>query len=125
MRDQLSEQEARRLAHHLHELIRIQKRSQRSIEQQLGLGTSGLSKILNGTIRLQVGHVLMILGVLGISPGQFFRAAYPKEEPEHPALVKLRELAGEGRPQEESPEFDARVRRSLLRLLGEPLRSEA
>jgi len=119
-RDQEHEEESRRLAQHLYELLRIQKRSQRSIEQQLGLGSAGLSKILNGTIRLQVGHLLMILGVLGISPGQFFRAAYPKEEPEHPSLAKLRELKGDLKEDEESPLFDDRVRRALLRLLKEP-----
>jgi len=119
-RDQDHDKESRRLAQHLYELLRIQKRSQRSIEQQLGLGSAGLSKILNGTIRLQVGHLLMILGVLGISPGQFFRAAYPKEEPEHPTLAKLRELKGDLKGEEESPMFDDRVRRALLRLLKEP-----
>ena len=118
-RDQGHEEESRRLAQLLYQMLRIQNRSQRSIEQQLGLGSAGLSKILNGTIRLQAGHLLMILGVLGISPGQFFRAAYPKEEPEHPTLAKLREIKGET-VEEDSPVFDARVRRSLLRLLQEP-----
>lgn len=119
-RNQEHEEESRRLAQHLYELLRIQKRSQRSIEQQLGLGSAGLSKILNGTIRLQIGHVLMILDVLGVSPGQFFRAVYPKEEPEHPTLAKLREIKGDLKEGEDSPVFDDRVRRSLLRLLREP-----
>jgi transcriptional regulator with XRE-family HTH domain len=117
MRNEAYEQEALRVARHLHQLIRIQERSQRSIEKELGLGSAILSKMLNGTIRLQVSHVLMILDALGIPPGQFFRAVYPKKGREHAALVKLRQAAGD-ELEEDSPEFDARVRRSLLRLLG-------
>jgi hypothetical protein len=66
----------------------------------------------------------MLLAVLGISPGQFFRYAYPKEEKEHPSLARLRELNGEGE-EADSPEFDDKVRRALVRLLGEQLRAEA
>ncbi len=123
MRAQEHEQETRRIAEHLHELIRIQKRSQRSIEQELGLGSAILSKMLNGTIRLQFSHVLMILSALGVPPGQFFRTVFPQKGHDHPSLIKLRELHGEVQEQD-SPEFDDRVRRSLLRLLGE-LRDEA
>jgi transcriptional regulator with XRE-family HTH domain len=117
------EQQTRNLAQQLHRVMRIQGRSQRSVEQQLGLGSAVLSKMLNGTIRLQVSHVFMLLDVLGISPGQFFRFVYPQNEPEHPDLEKLRLARGEVEPVD-SPEFDDRVRRSLLRLLGE-LRAEA
>jgi transcriptional regulator with XRE-family HTH domain len=124
MKSDAHEQETQRITRELHRLIRIQERSQRSVEQELGLGSAVLSKMLNGTIRLQVSHVFMLLDVLGISPGQFFRYAYPKEEKEHPSLAKLRELNGEAE-EVDSPEFDDRVRRALVRLLGEPLRSEA
>jgi transcriptional regulator with XRE-family HTH domain len=125
MRDQEQEQEVRRIAEHLQELIRIEKRSQRSIEQQLGLGSAILSKMLNGTIRLQLSHVLMVLSALEIPPGQFFRAVFPNRGgKEHPALVKLREMHGE-LVEQDSPELDDRIRRSLLRILKEPSRDEA
>lgn len=124
MESQAHEQEARRIARQLSQLIRAQGRSQRSIEEELGLGSAVLSKMLNGTIRLQVSHVLMILAALEISPGQFFRALYPKEERDHPALAKLREEPAEV-PGEESTEFDDRIRRSLLRLLGQPLQRKS
>lgn len=116
MRNEEYEQEARRIARYLHQLIRIQERSQRSIEQELGLGSAILSKMLNGTIRLQMSHVLMILSVLDVPPGQFFRVMYPKKGREHPALVKMRQAAGEDL-EDDSPEFDDRVRRALLRVL--------
>ena len=34
------------------------------------LGSSGLSKVLHGVVRLQMDHVLRILDVLEIPPGQ-------------------------------------------------------
>lgn len=105
----------------LNKLLQLEGRSQRSLEQELGLGSSGMSKILKGIIRLQVGHVLMILEALEIPPGQFFRLVYPEEGREHPTLAKLRapETEPEGAvAEEDSPEFDARVRRALLRLLS-------
>ena len=101
----------------LNKLLQLEGRSQRSVEQELGLGSSGMSKILKGIIRLQVSHVLMILEALEIPPGQFFRLVYPEEGQEHPTLAKLRESEG-AVAEEDSPDFDARVRRALLRLLS-------
>jgi transcriptional regulator with XRE-family HTH domain len=114
------EQEIRRITQLLSQLIHIEGRSQRSLEQELGLGSSGVSKILKGVIRLQVSHVLTILGALGIPPGQFFGLVFPSQGREHPSLEKLRELEGVA-VEEDSPEFDNRVRRALLRLLAKEL----
>ena len=113
------ERDIRRMIELLNKLLQLEGRSQRSLEQELGLGSSGMSKILKGVIRLQVSHVLMILEALEIPPGQFFRLVYPEEGREHPALAKLREAESEGAVEEaDSPDFDARVRRALLRLLS-------
>jgi transcriptional regulator with XRE-family HTH domain len=117
-------QEIRRITQLLNQLIQIEGRSQRSLEQELGLGSSGMSKILKGVIRLQVSHVLTILGALGIPPGQFFALIFPNEGRAHPSLKKLRELEGV-EVEEDSPEFDNRVRRSLLRLLTNELQRKA
>lgn len=123
MRHQEFEQQAQAVAQDLHQLIRMEKRSQRSIEQQLGMGSAILSKLLNGTIRLQYSHVLMVLSALGMTPGQFFRVVYPDPGPENPTLVELGKQKG-GQQAEDSPEFDGRVLRALVRLLGQ-LQSEA
>lgn len=117
-------QDIRRITQLLNQLIHIEGRSQRSLEQQLGLGSSGMSKILKGVIRLQVSHVLSILEALGIPPGQFFALVFPGQGREHPSLEKLRELEGVA-VEEDSPEFDDRVRRSLLRLLSGELQGKA
>lgn len=118
------EDEIRRITGLLEKLMQLEGRSQRSMEQELGLGTSGMSKILKGVVRLQLNHVLMILEVLGIPPGQFFQLAFHETGREHPSLAKLRQMEGSGE-EEDSPEFDARVGRALLRILAEQLRREA
>jgi transcriptional regulator with XRE-family HTH domain len=117
------DEESRRLARLLAYLLKLDDRSIRSVEQELGLGSSALGKVLNGTIRLQMSHVLMILGVLDMPPGEFFSLAYPQKSLAPHRLVK--EMARlQGPEGEESPQFEARVRRTLLRLLWELLRHE-
>ena len=71
-----------------------------------------------------VGWILsMVLSALGMTPGQFFRVVYPDPGPENPTLVELGKQKG-GQQAEDSPEFDGRVLRALVRLLGQ-LQSEA
>jgi transcriptional regulator with XRE-family HTH domain len=123
------ESEIRRLADLLGNVVRLSKRSRRSLEAALGLGSSGLSKILNGTVRLQVSHVLTLLEALRVDPYDFFRLAYSRRRLEKsPLIEQLRALVErEEAPKEkeepppggELPEFEERVRRVLLRLLSE------
>ena len=123
----LNAEDTRRLAEILSVLIRVSGRSRRSIEEEMGLGSSGLSKILGGTVRLQVTHVLDILKALQVDPGDFFRMAFPRRRlRQSPILEKARALIlqGPGEPEEddefgELPEFEERVRRVLLQILGE------
>jgi transcriptional regulator with XRE-family HTH domain len=125
MGDSMSD-ESRRLAELLSLLVRLSRRSRRSIEEELGLGSSALSKILGGTVRLQVTHVLEILAVLEVDPGDFFRVAYPRRHlRQSPLLERARsflqpedEEAGGEEGFEELPEFQERVRRVLLQLLS-------
>lgn len=123
------EPEVRRLAELLAMVVRMSGRSRRSIEAELGLGSSGLSKILNGTVRLQVSHVMSILQAVGVEPGEFFQAAFPRRgSPRRSGLMKEVRLllepdaahaadtgSGEADDQED---FDERVRLVMLRLLG-------
>ncbi|HET9226721.1 MAG TPA: hypothetical protein VFR31_08640, partial [Thermoanaerobaculia bacterium] len=78
MEDSRVESDVRRLAELLEQVVRLSKRSRRSLESELGLGSSGLSKVLRGTVRLQISHVLSILEVLEVDPYDFFRAAYSR-----------------------------------------------
>ncbi|HYU32519.1 MAG TPA: hypothetical protein VEW48_10180 [Thermoanaerobaculia bacterium] len=119
-KEQTHDDQIRRTTRFLSQLIEIDGRSQRTLEPLLGLGSSGLSKVLHGVVRLQMDHLLRILDVLGIPPGQFFAAVFPGWGRTHPSILKLREINGE--PEEEdTPEFDARIGRALLRLLAENL----
>lgn len=129
------EPEVRRLAELLAMVVRMSGRSRRSIEAELGLGSSGLSKILNGTVRLQVSHVVSILQAVGVEPGEFFQAAFPRRgSPRRSGLMKEVRLllepdaahaahaarAADTGPGEadDQEDFDERVRLVMLRLLG-------
>lgn len=122
--------ETRRLADLLDHVVRLSKRSRRSLEAELGLGSSGLSKILKGTIRLQVSHVLSVLEALQVDPYDFFRVAYGRRRLEKsPLIEQLRALVEPEREKEakngkrpagaEPPDFEDRVRQVLLKLLSE------
>jgi hypothetical protein len=121
--EDLHEREAARLAELLSLLVRTSGRSRRSIEQELGLGSAGLGKILGGTVRLQMSHVLMILAALHVDPGDFFRWVYPfrgrsSELIEHARALGSPEPLEAGLPPDRpDAAFDERVRASLLRLL--------
>jgi len=112
------DEQSRQVARSLEGLILISRRTRRSLEEELGLGSAGLSKILNGTVRLQMSHVFLITRALGVDPGQFFQWAVPAHGPRSPLIAQAR---GE-QPDEAAglavSEFDSRVKESLARLLG-------
>ena len=124
--------EVRRVAELLSMVVRMSGRSRRSIEEELGLGSSGLSKILNGTVRLQMSHILSILQAVEVDPGEFFQVAYPRRWARRKrGLMKQVRLLMNEEPvpepeetddldglEEELEDFDERVRLVMLRLLG-------
>lgn len=118
--DQDADQEAKRLVDLLASLIRLSGRSLRSIEAELGMGSSVLSKILSGVIRPQLSYVLMICSALGIHPAHFFRLAYPHPGPADPLVEQYLESQGL-RSKEENAEddLDQKVREALFRVLDE------
>ena len=122
MEDSRIDSEVRRLAELLDRVVRLSKRSRRSLESDLGLGSSGLSKVLNGTVRLQFSHVLSILEAIQVDPYDFFRSAYPERRWKKNPIVEQLHIPGEQEgteAEDDLPEFDERVRQVLLRLLGE------
>lgn len=76
---QVEDEELRRLLVLLAEVVARSDRSQREIELGLGVGHGFLHKVFNGTTDLKVKHVLDLGRLLGFSPGQFFRQAYPTD----------------------------------------------
>lgn len=123
--EDLHDEETRRVAKLLGVLVRTSDRSLRSLEQDLGLGSAGLSKILNGTVRLQLSHILKITEALGVEPGHFFRWAFPTQgrpsgliQNAQAATTAAGEALAESEPG--SPEFDEQVKQALLRLLNSP-----
>jgi transcriptional regulator with XRE-family HTH domain len=118
--EEAADQEARRLVELLGRLVKLSGRSLRSLEEELGMGSSVLSKILNGVIRPQLSYVLLIAGALGVSPAQFFQLAYPRKTAVHPLVQKVWEATGEVMEEEQIPaDLKEQVREAVLDLLAE------
>ena len=120
MTDRYTE-ESLRLAGMLKTLAKSRHRSIRSLEQQMGVGTSIFHKVLKGEVTLQVRHLLMIADALEIEWAEFFHMAYPRSgagvRSDDSLIGDLNRALGEP-VEEESPDaaFEERVKRVLFRL---------
>ena len=72
------EQETPRLLELLAELVARSGRTQREVERALGVGHGWLRLLFAGKSELKVRHILDLAALLGFTPGQFFRQAYPE-----------------------------------------------
>jgi transcriptional regulator with XRE-family HTH domain len=130
MADRYTE-EALRLAGMLKTLARSKHRSIRSLEQQMGVGTSIFHKVLKGDVTLQLRHLLMIADALEIDWAELFHLAYPRASAAPAAsgslLGDLDRALGEEPAAEEIPdaEFEKRVKRVLAHLGLLPGREDA
>lgn len=101
------EAEAKRLARVLATIAREKRASIRSLERKMEVGESVFSKVLRGTVTLQVRHVLMIADALEIGWSELFARAYGyAPSPPPPRLA----------PAVSDEEADRRMIRLLLRL---------
>lgn len=121
------DQEIRWLLEVLSTVVRVAGRSRQSVEEQAGLSSGYLSKILGGTVELRARHILLILESVGMHPADFFRLAYPQPEPPGESDDSARRLienvrAALGREEAREPQgltpFDEQVKAALGRLLG-------
>jgi transcriptional regulator with XRE-family HTH domain len=118
--------EVHRLAEVLATVVRVAGRTRQSLEEQIGLSSGYLSKILGGTVDLRARHILTILDAVGMEPAEFFRLAFPRPQAQSSGanarrlIENVQEALGQGPASEppSSPDFDQQVRRSLSRLLG-------
>jgi transcriptional regulator with XRE-family HTH domain len=117
-----AETEARRLVALLNRLLRQSGRSMRSVEAELGLGSSVVSKVLSGAIRPQISYVLMIARAIGLAPEEFFHLAYPKKlRVTNPMLRQALEVEGLMVEQEDGlTDLDARIEAAVRRALVNP-----
>jgi hypothetical protein len=116
--------EALRLAGMLKTLAKSKRRSIRSLEQQMGVGTSIFHKVLKGDVTLQLRHLLMIADALEIDWAELFHLAYPR--PSAAPAASGDSLLGDlnralGEPVEDGNSdsdaaFEERVRQVLLHL---------
>lgn len=114
------EAEARRLANILAVMVKRSGRSHRSLEEELGLASAFLSKILHGKVRLQVAHIVGICDALGVPPFQFFHLAYPPDGTPLSRLMKEVRLHLEAPLEEEDvPDLEEKVKRILRKILEE------
>jgi len=113
--------QVQKIAESLDRLLRLSGRTRRELEEELGLGSAGVSKILKGTVRLQMSHVFLLTQALGVDPGQFFRWALPPQGTLSPLLAKaLGQTKDDGAALVDDDELERRMKRILARLLGLP-----
>ena len=113
------EAEARRLAHILSVMVKKSGRSHRSLEEELGLASAFLSKILRGKVRLQAAHIVGICDALEVPPFQFFELAYPKKAVPLGLLMKQVRLELEASETEDLPGLEEKIKQILRKLLEE------
>ena|SRR5436305_2358596 len=85
------EDEEGRLLELLAEIVARSNRSQREIERALGTGHGWLRLLFRGKTELKIRHIVALGPLLGFTPGEFFREAYP--ETAHSALEKVKAQA--------------------------------
>jgi len=76
----MRDEEPTRLLQLLAEVVARSGRTQRDIERGLGVGHGWLRNIFKGATDLKVQHILDLGRLLGFTPAQFFRQAYPLDE---------------------------------------------
>jgi transcriptional regulator with XRE-family HTH domain len=111
------EAESRRIAALLHSLVKFSGRSIRSIEEELGVGSSSLGKVLKGSIQLQYGHILKILEAIGVTPAQFFQVAYSARVRANKVVEQWRRYEELDTAKDDTPE--TMVRRVVREIFGE------
>jgi transcriptional regulator with XRE-family HTH domain len=73
------EEEESRIRDLLERIVLLSRRHRKDLEKEMGLGSTGLSKILRGTVRLQFRHIVLILKTLDFDLLDFFELAYAGE----------------------------------------------
>ena len=122
------QEETQRLLQVLRVAMRILDVSNRDIEKALGLSYGYLSRLFSGSIELKVEHIFQILGVLGLTPAEYFNLAYPrKPSPPSEASRRMRAILdgfGPITPEERPPagdlsteELEKLVSRTVQKLL--------
>jgi transcriptional regulator with XRE-family HTH domain len=112
----------------LGKILRVRGLSMRAVEQTAGMGPNSLSRLLQGKKNAYLSHVFRVLATLGITPGQFFRLAYPDEPHVSPTSLldpKLEKLATGKTAAEDEEEFKNRVESAVRRVLDGKLGAEA
>ena len=110
------EREVRRLAELIGSLVELSGRPLESVAIAAGLSPEGLSAILHGGERLEVGHLLGLAAALGVHPAELFLLAYPRTSSQGPtrdllekARAALKEQSGAAAATPDGPESHGRA----------------
>lgn len=124
--DQAYRAESDRLMALLGKILRVRGVSMRAVEQAAGMGPNSLARLLQGKKNAYLSHVFRVLATLGITPGQFFRLAYPDEPLGSPTSLldpKLEKLATGRTAAEDEQEFRSRVEAAVRSVLEDKARA--
>lgn len=109
--DEAQQRDFQRIAEELRRQIAAAGLSQRALAAKLGWGRGYVSQLLTGAVDLKVKHVLEILELLQVPPGEFF--------------ARLAEELGATRPvyltEDSLAEFEQRLRSAVRREVQEGL----
>jgi transcriptional regulator with XRE-family HTH domain len=108
-----------RVAEALRDAIRRQKSSQRKVERALSQGKGYLSQLFNGKADLKLKHVFSVLGVIGISPEDFFVGLYDRSDP----VGSVRSLVSRAHLEDDLQEIKFRLARLEGRAAAKPDRA--
>jgi len=73
----------------LREAVRAQGRSNRQLEEHLGIGHGNIEKLLSGRAEVKVRHLLVLAELLDVPPGDFLALGCPE------ATAKARRRLGD------------------------------
>lgn len=84
----------------LRDAVRYSNLSNREVERRLGVSSNSgyLSRLFAGTRELKLRQVLDVLGVVGLPPANFFRAAYPEPD-DSPDALRLESILAHAHPE--------------------------
>src|SRR5688572_8856274 len=85
----------------LREAIRVQGRSNRKLEEELGIGHGNIEKLLTGRAEIKVRHLLVLADLLDVPPGDFLACGCPEATAK--ARRRLTDWIAPERGREEGP----------------------
>jgi len=116
--------EVERVRNALDRLVRVAGLTYADVDKRLAEGRGFTTRVLHGVVGLKLEHIIAILKVLEIHPGDFFRLLFPRPASQSggSSIARLLRLIQDPEPAEEPSNPDVE---SLARRIAELLKKES